>query len=88
MMRVGRRETSGIQVQDVSYLRDGLCPAHRWDGEELELDSRLMLAQQFCVDLHVDDGATDISRFLRGHPSMLVQLNRIFSHIMTSASLR
>jgi len=80
MMCVGRRKASGIKVQDVTHLCDGLRPGRRGNSEKLALNSRLMLAQQFCVDFYVVNGATDIGGFLRRYATMFVELDRDVIH--------
>ena len=84
VMRIGLREVSSIQIQDVTRLCDCLGPGGGRHGEELELDSRLVVAQQFCVGLDVGEHATDIGGLLRRHAAMLVEIDRVFIHQMRS----
>ena len=42
-------QSRSIQIEDVTRLCDCLGPGGGRHGEELEFDSRLVVAQQFCV---------------------------------------
>jgi hypothetical protein len=84
LMRIGRRETGRIEIEDVTRFRHRFGPRHGRHGKNLDFDRALLVTQQFCIGLDVGKHAADIGGLLRRHATMSVELDRGFSHVARS----
>src|ERR1700756_923074 len=75
-----RRQTGGIQIQDIARLGDGLRPGRGGNRQQLVFNNGLPIAQIPCVLFNLSQRATKVGCLLSSHAAVLVEIERFVSH--------
>jgi hypothetical protein len=80
MSGVLRRQSCGVQVQDVTRLGGSLGPRRGGNRRQLAFEIGLPVSQFPRVVLNLHQGASEVSRLLSRHTAVLVEIECFNSH--------
>src|ERR1700751_5549260 len=80
MTAVLRRQSRSIEIQNIARFGGRIRPRISRYRQQLAFEACLPLAKVSCVALDLRQRAPEVGRFLSGHATVLVEIERFVSH--------